>query len=80
MPDLEFTEHAKEILVERNIPEPWVWHAIESPDRMTTESDNTVHYIKSIPEHGGRLLRVVVNPQAQRIVTIFFDRQLRSKI
>jgi hypothetical protein len=41
----------------------------------------TTHYIKAIPEHGGRFLRVVINHQVEppRVVTLFFDRRLRRK-
>jgi hypothetical protein len=66
------------MLKEREIPEEWMWRAIREPDRTETEADGNIHYMKAIPEHGGRFLRVVVNPhiQPRRIVTLFFDRRL----
>jgi hypothetical protein len=79
IPGFEFSSHARDMLHERNIPEEWVWRAIRSPDRTEEEPDNTLHYIKAIPEFGGRFLRVVVNPQKtpKCIATFFFDRRLR---
>ncbi len=55
---------------------------MEDPEKRELMEDGTVHYIRAIPEHGGRYLRVVVNPAAdpQRIVTVFFDRRIRRKI
>jgi len=77
----EFTSHAKDMLREREIPEEWVWRAINSPDKIETRVDNNMHYIKAIPECEGRFLRIVVNPhiEPKRIVTAFFDRRLRRK-
>lgn len=79
--NIEFSSHAWDILQERNIPEEWVWRTINSPDRTEAGSDNNAHYVKAIPERGGRLLRVVVNPHAtpKRVVTVFFDRRLRRQ-
>ncbi|MFH1485438.1 MAG: DUF4258 domain-containing protein [Chloroflexota bacterium] len=77
MPDYEFSEHAYVMLKERNIQEVWVQRAIENPDVKEEKQDGTVHYLRAIPEHGYRYLRVVVNPEAepQRVVTLFFDRR-----
>jgi hypothetical protein len=81
MADIEFSSHAWDMLQERNIPEEWVWRTIHSPDRTSVGADNNIHYIKAIPEHGGRFLRVVVNPYVtpNRVVTVFFDRRLRRR-
>jgi len=81
MRDIELSQHAQDMLQEREIPEEWVWQAIDEPDRTETGANGNIHYIKAIPEHGGRFLRVVVNPHSQpkRIVTLFFDRRLRRR-
>lgn len=73
-----FSKHARDVMGERHIPEEWVLRAIAAPDRIDSRADGTAHYIKAIPEHGGRFLRVVVNPGVvpQRVVTAFFDRRL----
>ena len=41
-----------------------------------------MHYTKAIRERGGRILRVVVNTDAQpnRVITVFFDRRLGQKV
>lgn len=46
-----------------------------------TGEDNNTHYFKSIAEHGGRVLHVVVNPHVlpKKVVTFFFDRGARRK-
>ena len=79
MIEYEFSEHAYDMLRERNIREAWVQSALESPEKKEPKDDGTVHYIRSIEQYGGRYLRVVVNPEVwpRRIVTVFFDRRLR---
>ena len=79
--DAETSQHARDMLQEREIPEEWMWRTIREPDRTEAKADDTIHYIKAIPERGGRFLRVVVNPHVQprRIVTLFFDRKLGRK-
>lgn len=81
-PDFELSAHARDMLQERRIPEEWVWRALSFPDRCETDMSGNMHYIKAIPEYGGRFLRVVVNPavKPRRIVTVFFDRRLRRQI
>lgn len=78
MPEFELTKHTKDMLLEREIPEEWVWRVIESPDRKRRGSDGNLHFTKRIRERGGRVLRVVVNSDVlpNRIVTVFFDRRL----
>ena len=81
MVDFELSAHAKDMLLERNIPEEWVWRTINHPDKMRRGEDHNMHYTKAIKEHEGRVLRVVVNTDVfpKRIVTIFFDRRLGKK-
>lgn len=78
MKDIEPSQHARDMLQEPEIPEEWMWRAINESDRTETSVDGNIHYIRAIPEHGGRFLRVVVNPHVQpkRIVSLFFDRRL----
>lgn len=73
--------HTKDMLKERNIPEEWVWRTINEHDWENIGEDNNVHYFKGIPEHGGRILHVVVNPHVspKKVVTVFFDRGARRK-
>jgi hypothetical protein len=78
MPDYEFSEHARDMLRERNIREEWVWRTIQTPSSKTRGKDGNMHYTKPIREREGRILRVVINTYVspQRIVTLFFDRRL----
>jgi len=78
MIDYEFSDHVAEMLKERNIRVAWVELTLEQPGKKKTREDGTVHYIKAIKEHGGRHLRVVVNPRLTppKIVTLLFDRKL----
>jgi hypothetical protein len=70
--EIELSEHAEEMLKERNIPEEWMRRTLNAPERTEIGMDNNTHYIKAIQEHEGRLLRVIVNQQVtpQRIVTL----------
>jgi hypothetical protein len=80
MPEIMLSSHSREMLIERGIPEEWVWRTITAPDRKRMHfEDNNLHYTKAIKEQGGRILHVVVNPNVQpnRVVTVFFDRRLR---
>ena len=83
MPEIIFSSHSKQVLVERHIPEEWVWRTLSSPDRKRMSfEDQNLHYTKAIKERGGLILHVVLNPNVQpnRIVTVFFDRRARREI
>ena len=81
MDTLEWSQHARDVLKERGIGEDWVIRAIRDPDRSQVSEAGERHYIKAIPEFGGRFLRVVLNQTASpnRVVTAFFDRRLGRK-
>lgn len=79
------TEHAKETLQRRsNIQLHWLEQAITTPHRI--EKDVTdpelTHYLLKIEEFEGRVLRVIVNQTVEpmRIITAFFDRNMRKKL
>jgi hypothetical protein len=69
------------MLKERDIPEEWVWRTINDHEWQNMGDDSNVHYFKSIPEHGARILHVVLNPGVipKKVVTVFFDRAARRK-
>ena len=79
--DFELSAHAKDMLKERNIPEEWIWRAINESDWKERGDDGNIHYFRGIPEHGGRILHVIVNPNVkpQKVVTVFFDRRVRRQ-
>ena len=80
----ELTQHAQDALRERGIPGEWMERVMVSPAK--TEPDKadpgTVHHLGKIPEHGNRVLRVVINQQTSpiRIVTVYFDRKMKGKL
>ncbi len=73
--------HTKDMLKERNIQEEWVRKTINDHEWQTIGVDKNTHYFKGIPEHGGRILHVVVNQHVapNKVVTVFFDRGARRK-
>jgi hypothetical protein len=81
MPAIEISEHATDMMRERDIPEEWLWRTLDAPDRTENGVDENTHYIKAIPERQGHFLRVIVNERVtpQRVVTLFFDRRLRRE-
>ncbi len=81
MVEYEFSEHAYEMLKERNIKNEWVDKTIGEPDDKESKDDGTIHYLKAIHEFEGRILRVIMNPDVEplRIVTLFFDRRQRRE-
>ena len=76
---MKFTKHFRDMLIERKIKLEWVDQALSSPDKVMSEPDGTTHYLRRIPEHGNRWLRVVVNTMVKpnKAVTVFFDRRLK---
>jgi len=76
---LTYAIHARDMLAERQIPEQWVECAVATPFRTDRQPGGTVHYLSKVPEWGGRILRVVVNPETSpaTVVTVLFDRRSR---
>jgi hypothetical protein len=75
---MEDAAHFRQMLVERGIPAEWADRATEFPDRTEDKEDGTRHFIKQIPESGGRWLRVVVNVAVtpSKRIAVFLDRRL----
>ena len=80
----ELSQHAKNVLAERDIPVAWLERVLDSP--VWTEPDagdvELEHRLGIIAEHGDRVLRVVINKEANpvRIVTLYFDRTMKGKL
>jgi hypothetical protein len=64
---------------ERGIREDWVVSTVHDPDKTELREEDEVHYLKRIPQEGGKTLRVILNPsvQPEKIVTVFFDRRVQ---
>ncbi len=80
--NLEFSEHAEDVILERQISVEWVSRTIKSPGKVEEHSDGTVHYFARIAEREGRALRVVVKAGSSppKVVTVFFDRRMKGRI
>ena len=84
MMNLEYTSHARDAIIEREIDPDWVVRTIENPVRTEPDRDDPelTHFLARIPENGNRVLRVVVNDTVNPplVVSTFFDRRLRNKL
>jgi uncharacterized protein DUF4258 len=80
----DLTIHARDAVEERHIKLEWLERVLNAPERVEADAgDKTViHHLGKIREHGGRVLRVVFNSQANpvRVVTVYFDRKLKGKL
>lgn len=78
------TRHARDVMEERVIPLDWVRRIVDTPERIEPDAEDPAleHRLGHIPEHGHRVLRIVLNRKARpaRIVTVYFDRAMRGKL
>ena len=76
--DYELTQHARDAMAKRAIPQEWVERALAAPQWTEGDPVDDVleHRLMRIPEFGHRVLRVIVNLEAEppRVVTAYFDR------
>ena len=79
--DMKYTQHFKDMMKERLIQLTWVDMTLNEPEKVDDKPDGTRHYLRRIPEHGNRWLRIVVNVEAKpnKAVTVFFDRGMKGK-
>ena len=80
----ELSQHAKDSIAEREIPIEWIERVLTSPARRMPDRRDAAleHRLGVIDEFGGRVLRVVTNPNAipLRVVTVYFDRTMKGKL
>ena len=78
------TKHAQEALTEREISAEWMERALISPELVLPDPDDPAveRRFRKIPEFGERVLRVAVNTAVEpnRVVSVFFDRQMKGKL
>ena len=76
----QLSEHAREILVRRNISVEWLEFVLSSPESILQDriDPDLEHRLATIAECENRVLRVIINPQVEppRVVTAFFDRRI----
>ena len=84
MRDYDLSQHAKDVIAERNIRLPWLEQVLESPELVEPDLDDLqlMHHVARIREYGNRALRVVFNKSVNpvRIVTVYFDRQMKGRL
>ena len=80
----KLTQHARDVLGERQIATAWIEHVLDSPQRIESDPDDPQleHRLGRIAEHGNRVLRVVCNKTTSPplVVTVYFDRAMRNKL
>ena len=69
---------------ERSIKREWMEKVLAHPALVEPDRDDPeiTHALGNIPEHGGRVLRVVFNGTGKpvKIVTVYFDRAMKGKL
>ena len=75
----ELTQHAADVITLRSIKLEWIELALESPSAHKIISDVEEHYFKTIDAYSNRCIKVVVNRSSMKIVTAYFDRNMRKK-
>ncbi len=63
----------------RGIKKEWILDTVQNHSVRQNISDVEEHYFKQIEEAENRCLKVVFNPTNLKIVTIYFDRNMRKK-
>jgi len=81
---LEYSKHAVFAMTERMIPQEWVERVVAEPMlRISDPNDTEVErFFCIIPEQDDRVLRVAVNTTVTpwRVVSVFFDRNMKGKL
>lgn len=80
----KLTQHARDVVEEREIPSEWIERVLNSPQRVEPDPEDAEleHRLGRIAEHGNRVLRVVLNRTVSPalVVTVYFDRAMRNKL
>lgn len=80
----DLTQHARDMLQEREIRESWIKEVLTSPARRERDplDKDLEHYLGKISQYGNRVLRVIINRENRpvRVVTAFFDRTMKGKL
>jgi hypothetical protein len=78
----ELSDHAREVILEREIETTWVVRVLKQPERTEVDRSDPalIHALGRIAERDDRVLRVVYNASVDppRIVTVYFDRRQRG--
>ncbi len=63
----------------RGIQYEWVITTLSHPTARREISEEETHYFSPIAEAEGRCLKVVFNPTSHKLITTYFDRNMRKK-
>jgi hypothetical protein len=79
---ITYSYHAGKNLIDRKIERSWVEQAVENPDLLRDhETDPELeHCYSKIAEKGNRVMHVVFNRNESRVVTAYFDRNMKGKL
>lgn len=82
--DYSLSRHAEIVLVERGIPVEWMERTLAHPELCERDpgDPHLDRRWRRIPEHGDRVLRVVVDTTIDppRVISVFFDRGMKGKL
>jgi hypothetical protein len=80
----DLTQHAKDVITERDIQRVWLERVPESSELIEPDRDDPdlKHHVGRISEYGNRALHVVLNTSVTpiRVVTAYFDRKMRGRL
>ncbi len=81
---IEYSKHARDAIIEREIDPEWIMHTLDNPVRTEPDAEDPglTHFLARIPENGNRVLRVILNDTVTPplVVSAFFDRRLKKKL
>ena len=81
---LSYSLHARVAMTERVIPTEWIERTVSEYELRTDDpSDPELErFFARVPERDGRVLRVVVNTRVipWKVVSVFFDRRMRTRL
>ncbi|MCX6053057.1 MAG: hypothetical protein NTZ60_11195 [Campylobacterales bacterium] len=75
----KLTQHAYDVITSREIHLQWIELTVDNADMYVVVSEIEVHFFKSIEEASNKCLKVVANPTNLKIITTYFDRDMRKK-
>ena len=82
--ELSVTIHAREAMAERRIRLSWVERVLSGPELRTDDPNDpeVERFFGRVPERGDRVLRVAANTRVEpwRVVSVFFDRDMRGQL
>lgn len=82
--EFELTKHAQKVMCDREILVEWLEQTLSAPELVLPDPENVAveRRFRRIPEFGGRVLRVAVNTAVEpnRVVSVFFDRQMKGNL